>query len=224
MLMFTWYSHFRNEKCHDCDSFMIFTDQFYVGKQQEAVVVNEEKRAMDPWIMNLDLGSLLREYALLTGSMADAARQIREPIMKRDDGLLQRGLEKQARLDYLALKELALSELPKKKDGEPGGSSSSAAGSTKKSSPDAPVQPSVPQLNTSSIASIGTLNAFDLLPPPSGSTSLDGSNASMNDVNARPMTSATDMMLNTARTDVSSSLDIIQIQRYLLYNIMMVML
>ena len=38
-----------------------------------------------------------REYALLTGSMADAARQMREPVMRRDDGLLKRGLERQAR-------------------------------------------------------------------------------------------------------------------------------
>lgn len=41
---------------------------------------------------------LLREYAMLTGSMADSARQIRYPLLVRDDGLLQRGLEKQARL------------------------------------------------------------------------------------------------------------------------------
>ena len=83
------------------------------------VETKERKRAMDPWIKNLDLGSLLRylfrlnnfdyyeshilsfflfrEYALLTGSMTDSARQIRYPLLLRDDGLLQRGLEKQAR-------------------------------------------------------------------------------------------------------------------------------
>lgn len=37
-----------------------FVEEFYVGKQAEVVVVKEKKRAMDPWIMNLDLGSLLR--------------------------------------------------------------------------------------------------------------------------------------------------------------------
>lgn len=38
-----------------------------------------------------------REYALLTGTMADEARRMRGPLMERDDMLLRRGLEKQAR-------------------------------------------------------------------------------------------------------------------------------
>ena len=87
--------------------------EYYVGKVQTQVVKVKEK-AHDPWIFNLDLGSLLREYAHLTGSLADTAKDMRQPLLQRDDRLLKNGLLKQARKDYQELKAYTQSLRPKR--------------------------------------------------------------------------------------------------------------
>ena len=89
--------------------------EFYVGKVERHIVVKKKETAVDPWIYNLDLGSLLREYAHLTGSLADTARDMRQPLLKRDDRLLRNGFLKQARKDYLELKAYTKSLRPEKK-------------------------------------------------------------------------------------------------------------
>jgi hypothetical protein len=41
---------------------IFFLEGSYFGQVNEVVEVKEQKRAMDPWIKNLDLGSLLRYF------------------------------------------------------------------------------------------------------------------------------------------------------------------
>ena len=79
---------------------------------EQRVLVKPPQQAVDPWIYNLDLASLLREYAHLTGSLADSARAMRQPLLQRDDRLLRSGLLKQARKDYQELKKYTKSLRP----------------------------------------------------------------------------------------------------------------
>lgn len=51
------------------------------------------------------LYQILREYNLLTGRLAEEARKVRAPLLQRDAKLIYNGCIKQARQDYLALKQ-----------------------------------------------------------------------------------------------------------------------
>eukprot|EP01041_Mallomonas_annulata_P000688 gene688-1317_t len=57
---------------------------------------------------DLSIGLMLREYLLLTGRLQEEAFSLRRSLLTRDDLLLKHGFERQARQEYLALRELSL--------------------------------------------------------------------------------------------------------------------
>ncbi|KAJ1444141.1 hypothetical protein B484DRAFT_388973 [Ochromonadaceae sp. CCMP2298] len=56
-----------------------------------------------------DIYNVLREYTLLTGRLTNEAKALRAPLMERDQRLIERGFLRQARSDFLALRQGCLS-------------------------------------------------------------------------------------------------------------------
>jgi hypothetical protein len=57
-----------------------------------------------------DIYTVLREFTLLTGKLTTEARSLRAPLMERDKRLIENGFLRQARADYLALRQECLTD------------------------------------------------------------------------------------------------------------------
>lgn len=57
-----------------------------------------------------DIYTVLREFTLLTGKLTTEARSIRAPLMERDQRLIENGFLRQARADFLALRQECLTD------------------------------------------------------------------------------------------------------------------
>lgn len=60
-----------------------------------------------------DIYTVLREFTLLTGKLTLEAKSIRAPLMERDQRLIDNGFLRQARADFLALRESCLTDKQK---------------------------------------------------------------------------------------------------------------
>jgi hypothetical protein len=57
-----------------------------------------------------DIYTVLREFTLLTGKLTTEARSVRAPLMERDQRLIENGFLRQARADFLALRQECLTD------------------------------------------------------------------------------------------------------------------
>jgi hypothetical protein len=60
-----------------------------------------------------DIYTVLREFTLLTGKLTTEARSLRAPLMERDQRLIENGFLRQARADFLALRQECLTDKQK---------------------------------------------------------------------------------------------------------------